>query len=216
MAHNNARHRQHQVGAAADPSLYVGSGVEYSVGSGRSSSTDGANLANSPMQMHTGTAEDWFASLNSDVGGNPNYYDSRLQCSTRSGGGSDQFMLDESPYYMPNHHHKRKQQPGVRNVRPLNQYHGGFSASTGTFNQLPAQVQPESAEESNSESFRSVIDDLTVKSMIPSPPAHCNSSNSFTLDQKLKRKLRKYEGLHGAANRTADRLFEVRVHDLPE
>ncbi|KAI5806322.1 frequency clock protein-domain-containing protein [Geopyxis carbonaria] len=54
----------------------------------------------------------------------------------------------------------------------------------------------ESTEESNSESFRSVIDDLTIK------------------NQKLKKRLRKLEGLRGRDQ--GERLFEVRIHDLPE
>lgn len=76
---------------------------------------------------------------------------------------------DESPYYMPNHHHhnnKRKQEQGLKNERVIKQYNGGFPASVTTsgFKHFPPQVQPESTEESNSESFRSVIDDLTIKS----------------------------------------------------
>ncbi|KAI5817042.1 frequency clock protein-domain-containing protein [Pyronema omphalodes] len=107
--------------------------------------------------------------------------------------------LDDSPYYMPNHHRK-KYGPGVRYPRPKRSYNEGYPNRSAQDSFRGGPLMLESTEESNSDSFRSVIDDLTIK------------------NQKLKRRLRRLEGLYGTGHNTshAARLFEVRVHDLPE
>ncbi|CCX09772.1 Similar to Frequency clock protein; acc. no. Q01115 [Pyronema omphalodes CBS 100304] len=100
---------------------------------------------------------------------------------------------------MPNHHRKNYG-PGVRHPRPANSHHAGFPNRSAQDSFRDGPVMLERTEESNSDSFRSVIDDLTIK------------------NQKLKRRLRRLEGLYGTGHHTshAARLFEVRVHDLPE
>ena len=124
-------------------------------------------------------------------------------------------IADDSPYYMPNHHRKKYQPGGLRQPRPARSHHGGFPdrSSQGEFRGGPIIL--DSTEESNSDSFRGVIDDLTIKSIFSSSLYSPFSADPPNLDQKLKRRLRKLEGLHGHTTH-AERLFEVRVHDLPE
>ncbi|KAG0633035.1 frequency clock protein-domain-containing protein [Tuber brumale] len=135
------------------------------------------------------TPEDWFNTLNQNVGAN-NYstYD------------------DELPYYISNANRKKYLSPGVSCCsRPRLQHlvpglgfdrkrvHGGSGVL-------------DSNEESNSDSFRSVIDDLTIKSTDL-------SLNFITTNKKLKKRLKKLEGLQGG-NLQEDKLFEVRIHGL--
>lgn len=106
--------------------------------------------------------------------------------------------LDDSPYYMPSQHRKKHQQ-GARHPRPPKSHHGGFPDRNTQPGYRGGQTRVfDSTEESNSDSFRSVIDDLTIK------------------NQKLKKRLRKLEGLHAQHVTHSERLFELRVHDLPE
>ncbi|KAL7268503.1 hypothetical protein RUND412_008872 [Rhizina undulata] len=131
------------------------------------------------------TAEDWFNNLNRDVGGNNAFtvYD------------------DDPPYYLPNVQRSRQpslyrhprmgrylQGQGTSNFGKRTEYKTNFRGSGGAL--------PDSTEESNSDSFRSVIDDLTIK------------------NQKLKKRLKKLEGLQGGGLQS-EKLFEVRIHGLP-
>ncbi|KAA8906542.1 frequency clock protein, partial [Sphaerosporella brunnea] len=99
---------------------------------------------------------------------------------------------------MPSQHRKKHQQ-GARHPRPPKSHHGGFPDRNTQPGYRGGQTRVfDSTEESNSDSFRSVIDDLTIK------------------NQKLKKRLRKLEGLHAQHVTHSERLFELRVHDLPE
>ncbi|KAI5855327.1 frequency clock protein-domain-containing protein [Tricharina praecox] len=163
--------------------------LDSSAGSGDSSGAEGMLAANGSggsgqsKLTRKSTAEDWFNAFNRDVRGNQSYpnYD------------------NDSPYYLPSQHRKKHQQ-GARSAWPPRVHSGGFperSSIPNSYRGGPVQVL-ESTEESNSDSFRSVIDDLTIK------------------NQRLKRRLRRLEGLHGQHATHAERLFELRVHDLPE
>lgn len=65
---------------------------------------------------------------------------------------------------MPNHHRKNYG-PGVRHPRPANSHHAGFPNRSAQDSFRDGPVMLERTEESNSDSFRSVIDDLTIKSI---------------------------------------------------
>lgn len=162
------------------PSNHSRTGWESSGAEGKALG-DGGRPIGVGRQYHTdpnarkSAAEDWFNTFNCDVGRNQ----------------SHPTYENDSPYYMPNHNRK------VRHPRVARSHHGGFPDT----NAQPGFLRPmgilESMEESNSDSFRSVIDDLTIK------------------NKKLKKRLKKLEALQ-CTNKQAEKLFEVRVHDLPE
>ncbi|KAF8431859.1 frequency clock protein-domain-containing protein [Terfezia claveryi] len=153
------------------------------------------------------TAEDWFNHLNQNVRGYNNF------------AGYD----DDPPYYLPNDALQRKHQLGFKQSRPhkLSRIHppgetlrGRRVGGEGTTVQssqsivnglaLPTEMMGtgiggvvESTSDSNSECYRSVIDDLTIK------------------NQKLKRRLRKLEELQ-AEHLQTDKVFELRIHGLSQ
>ncbi|TGZ80224.1 hypothetical protein EX30DRAFT_396528 [Ascodesmis nigricans] len=145
-------------------------------GSGNTSSAEGkavedVDSGGSGQTRRSSNPEDWFNSLNINVaGGNQNFanYD------------------NDSPYYVA-----RRRPDGPRHSRP--------KPLRAPFDPLPQglHIPAGSIGESNSESFRSVIDDLTVK------------------NQKLKERLRRIKGFQGKGAQ-GEKLFEVRIHDLPE
>ncbi|KAH8151715.1 uncharacterized protein LAJ45_04337 [Morchella importuna] len=100
----------------------------------------------------------------------------------RDVGGNNYAQLDDDPpYYLPNNAYKKSAVGSISRYSRLNRMYPNRSSR---------------AEESNSDSFRSVIDDLTIK------------------NQKLKKRLKKLEGLHGGGL-AEEKLFEVRMHGLP-
>ncbi|KAF8465949.1 frequency clock protein [Kalaharituber pfeilii] len=150
------------------------------------------------------TPEDWFKDLNRSVRENNNL-----------------LHEDDDPPYQPDvgsSSIRRKHQLGFKHLRPhklsklsaasaLRGRRGG--EGTGTLsgasyvdgNMIPTEIEQmggvmESTSDSNSDSYRSVIDDLTIK------------------NQKLKRRLRKLEELH-AEHLQTDKVFELRIHGLP-
>ena len=121
-------------------------------------------------------AEKWFNDTNKDA-----------SCM------KDVSFLDEDPPFYIN----RQPSSGGNSVRavrsdgsPLDRTNLG--PSTGPTRDLLARME---SSESNSEDFRSVIDDLTIQ------------------NKKLKRKLKKYEKLH-CSHLQEEKLFEVRIHGL--
>ena len=102
------------------------------------------------------------------------------------------FNDDDPPFYIQRQPSSGGNSRGAdRSTGPTlhDQTHG---PSTGPTRSLLAKMDITS---SNSEDFRSVIDDLTVQ------------------NQKLKKKLKKYEKLH-CSHLQEEKLFEVRIHGL--
>ena len=102
------------------------------------------------------------------------------------------FNDDDPPFYIQRQPSSGGNSRGAdRSTGPTlhDQTHG---PSTGPTRSLLAKMDISS---SNSEDFRSVIDDLTVQ------------------NQKLKKKLKKYEKLH-CSHLQEEKLFEVRIHGL--
>jgi hypothetical protein len=145
--------------------------IDFSGGSGESS-------RNSSRRRSTqkSTAQDWFNSFNREVGGNGTYDSTLLSLSHVRGcvffffsfrgvsglSLTKSFDLDDPPYYMSNHR-RRKHPQASRNSRSLKSQHGVTAESS---DQQCFGVRVGSTEGSNnSDSFRSVIDDLTIKSM---------------------------------------------------
>lgn len=121
-------------------------------------------------------AEKWFEDTNKNPSGMKNV----------------PFNDDDPPFYI--HHQLSSGGNSTGAVRSddyisHDQAHG---PSTGPTKSLLARMDISS---SNSEDFRSVIDDLTVQ------------------NQKLKKKLKKYEELH-CSHLQEEKLFEVRIHGL--
>ncbi|KAK6537982.1 hypothetical protein TWF694_010874 [Orbilia ellipsospora] len=116
--------------------------------------------------------------------------------------------LGDSPYYLPSEKKRRKlkhhQQVSNSNVRTAPG--GGEIAQTGRsagqqqsvsfFNPSYPSMLPTQDSEDESDVYRSVIDDLTVK------------------NKKLKKKLRKMERLH-CNELNEEKLFEIRCYGLP-
>ncbi|KAF3179566.1 hypothetical protein TWF751_000394 [Orbilia oligospora] len=136
--------------------------------------------------------EDWFKSLNTNVGdfNKPTVADG------------------DSPYYLPSEK-KRKQRhqlnPNVRaaaiasgGILPI--FPGNHTTNLGRLAPFPNPNYPPMAQTQDSEDesdvYRSVIDDLTIK------------------NKKLKKKLRKMERLH-CNELDEEKLFEVRCYGLP-
>ena len=174
--------------------------------------------------------DNWFESSNNNVQAvNPAIMDGKLPSSINTRSVQDGLTLcsevDEPPFYLRNsssssnppeadrHHHQllkqtrheqyqqyllcqqkrqhqlqqQQQQSYFNNHSPKNSTTNPFAYRNG-----PAQ---DFSDDSSSEDFRGVIDDLTIE------------------NQKLKRKLKKYQSLHDS-HLQADKLFEVRVHGL--
>ncbi|KAF8423816.1 frequency clock protein-domain-containing protein [Tirmania nivea] len=153
------------------------------------------------------TAEDWWKDFNRDVQENNKFT------------GYD----DDPPYYLPNDTLQRKHQLGFKQSRPhklsrisppgevlRGRRVGGegmtVQSSQSIVNGLTMTTETmgtgiggvvESTSDSNSDSYRSVIDDLTIK------------------NQKLKRRLRKLEELQ-AEHLQTDKVFELRIHGLSQ
>ena len=121
-------------------------------------------------------AEKWFDDTNKDA----------------SGMRDVPFLDDDPPFYI-----NRKPSSGAGSAcavrcdgSPINL--SNLGPSTAPTRSLLARME---SSESNSEDFRSVIDDLTIQ------------------NNKLKRKLKKYEKLH-CSHLQDEKLFEVRIHGL--
>ena len=102
------------------------------------------------------------------------------------------FLDDDPPFYID-----KQSSSGLGSVcavhsdgSPVNL--SNFGPSTAPTRSLLARME---SSESNSEDFRGVIDDLTIE------------------NNKLKRKLKKYEKLH-CSHLQDEKLFEVRIHGL--
>lgn len=141
------------------------------------------------------TAEDWFSDLNREVQVNNNYLD----------------FDDDPPYYQPVSSSRRKHLLPSKQQRPHKLARTNTAASVRSSIRVvaapnvvdenaygggaQANMLGEGTSDSNSDSYRSVIDDLTIK------------------NQKLKKRLRRLEELQ-AEHLQTDKLFELRIHGL--
>lgn len=101
-------------------------------------------------------------------------------------------FIDDPPFYL-----NEKTHSGGHSACAVHSDGSSFNPSnlgqpTAPTRSLLAQME---ANESNSEDFRGVIDDLTIQ------------------NKKLRRKLKQYERLHGS-HLQKEKLFEVRIHGL--
>lgn len=125
---------------------------------------------------HRSGSEDWFNAFNRDVGGNncatfdgtgPSLWDSVLAGVDGNVLTSYDFcVIDDPPYYLPNAY-KKSNLGSISRYSRLNKIYPNRSSRTGMKRLHPAGsiALIDSTEESNSDSFRSVIDDLTIKSI---------------------------------------------------
>ncbi|KAK6509262.1 hypothetical protein TWF481_004021 [Arthrobotrys musiformis] len=138
--------------------------------------------------------EDWFKSLNTNVGdfNQPNIADG------------------DSPYYLPSEKQRKQRHQPNPTVRAAVASAGASATRTGGIilgnsSTNPSRLAPNPSyppmpptqdSEDESDVYRSVIDDLTIK------------------NKKLKKKLRKMERLH-CNELDEEKLFEVRCYGLP-
>ena len=147
------------------------------VKTGGTSTVPGSQLPSSPSRLERtgrGRAEEWFDDTNKNA----------------SGGAS--FSDNDPPFYI-------NRQPSSDGNSVCAVYsdgaslrHSALDKPTAPTRSLLARME---SSESNSEDFRSVIDDLTIQ------------------NKKLKKKLRQYEKLH-CSHLEREKLFEVRIHGL--
>ncbi|QDS77985.1 hypothetical protein FKW77_002091 [Venturia effusa] len=97
---------------------------------------------------------------------------------------------NDSPFFL-RHSSSSEASPDMANAAQSQPHNPSLSLPFRAPSSFPLHGQ-----EDSSDGFRSVIDDLTIE------------------NQKLRRKLRKYEKLHDN-HLQADKLFEIRIHSLP-
>ncbi|KAF3906319.1 hypothetical protein ABW20_dc0103470 [Dactylellina cionopaga] len=149
--------------------------------------TDRESAFNSNGSNDRSIPDDWFKNWNTNVGdfNKPNIADG------------------DSPYYLPSEKHrnrlKHQQNPNVR-IAPgeiaLGSRITDQSRQVQPSNPIYPSMNPTQDSDDESDVYRSVIDDLTVK------------------NKKLKKKLRKMERLH-CKELNEEKLFEVRCYGLP-
>ncbi|EPS44707.1 hypothetical protein H072_1306 [Dactylellina haptotyla CBS 200.50] len=165
-------------------------GTEVSQQMQQMQDTDRESAFYSNKSIDRSVPDDWFKNWNNNVGdfNRPNIADG------------------DSPYYLPSEKRRRKLKnqpnpstktaPGgggeiVQGGRIINQ-----NTSASIFNPTYPSMLPTQDSEDESDVYRSVIDDLTIK------------------NKKLKKKLRKMERLH-CNELNEEKLFEVRCYGLP-
>lgn len=139
---------------------------------------------------HKSASEDWFNAFNRDVGGNncatfdgtdPSFWNSVLAGVDGTVlMGYNFCVIDDPPYYLPNAY-KKSNLGSISKYTRLNKFYPSRSSRAGMKRLHPTGSIPliDSTEESNSDSFRSVIDDLTIKSidqLLPTVPIACQDN----------------------------------------
>ena len=139
-------------------------------------------------------AERWFNDTNNNASGTRDvlYLDSKLTLQVPLFGKPTHPLVDDPPFYL-----NEKIRSGGESACAVHSDGSSFNPSnlgqpTAPTRSLLAQME---ANDSNSEDFRGVIDDLTVQ------------------NKRLKKKLKKYERLH-CSHLQEEKLFEVRIHGL--
>ena len=139
-------------------------------------------------------AERWFNDTNNNASGTRDvpYLDSESHIHIPKSRGLTHRLLDDPPFYLNDKPHA-----GGKSACAIHSDGSSFNPSnlgqpTAPTRSLLAQME---ANESNSEDFRGVIDDLTIQ------------------NKRLKKKLKKYERLH-CSHLQEEKLFEVRIHGL--
>ena len=140
------------------------------------------------------TAERWYNDSNNNASGTKDiaYFDSKSHLHIELCTSLAHHLLDDPPFYLNN-----KTCSGSGSACAVHSDRSSFDPSnlnllTAPTRSLLAQME---ANESNSEDFRSVIDDLTIQ------------------NKKLRKKLKQYQSIH-CSHLQADKLFEVRIHAL--
>ena len=139
-------------------------------------------------------AERWFNDTNNNASGTRDvpHLDSESHIHILKLRKCTHHFLDDPPFYL-----NEKPYAGGENACAVHSDGSSFNPSnlgqpTAPTRSLLAQME---ANESNSEDFRGVIDDLTIQ------------------NTRLKKKLKKYERLH-CSHLQEEKLFEVRIHGL--
>ena len=139
-------------------------------------------------------AERWYNDSNNNASGTKDiaYFDSESSLPIELCRSLAHQLLDDPPFYL-----NKKTCSGSGSACAVHSDRSSFDPSnlnlpTAPTRSLLAQME---ANESNSEDFRSVIDDLTIQ------------------NKKLRKKLKQYQSLH-CAHLQAEKLFEVRIHAL--
>ncbi|KAF2083145.1 hypothetical protein K490DRAFT_52420 [Saccharata proteae CBS 121410] len=147
-------------------------------------SSDRADLGSSPDSNQPTTTKKLSSGEVSDAG---NWFDNENNNARHHNGFVDTLTgADDPPFFLRNES-SSSTSPELRQAQ-----------STLRPQSLPHRpaLMPMVTDGSSNEDFRSVIDDLTVE------------------NKKLKRKLQKYERMHGHPA-SDERLFEIRIHGLP-
>lgn len=139
-------------------------------------------------------AERWFNDSNNNASATKDvpYIDSESHLQIPMSRHLAHLFSDDPPFYL-----HEKTYSGGHSARAVHSNESSFNLSnpgqpTAPTKSLLAQME---ANESNSEDFRGVIDDLTIQ------------------NKKLRRKLKQYERLHGS-HLQKEKMFEVRIHGL--
>ncbi len=139
-------------------------------------------------------AERWFNDSNNNASGTKDvpYLDSESHLQNLLSRHLAHLLLDDPPFYLND-----KAYSGGESACAVHSDGSSFNPSkigqpTAPTKSLLAQME---ANESNSEDFRGVIDDLTIQ------------------NKRLRKKLKQYERLH-CSHLQEEKLFEVRIHGL--
>lgn len=140
-------------------------------------------------------AEQWFNESNRNVSrtANSTFPDGKLLYLRRLFLQQSLMCLDDPPFYLK--HNATSFPDSACTTRSGQSSHGRIPLGQRGLPGGPTSSQMQSSK-SNSEDFRDVIDDLTVR------------------NKKLRKRLRKYETLH-CSHLQEEKLFEVRFHGLP-
>ena len=140
-------------------------------------------------------AERWFNDTNNNASGAKDvpYLDSESHLHIPTLRNQAHLWSDDPPFYLNAKSNFRGERAYAVHSDRSSFNPSNIGQPTAPTRSLLAQME---ANESNSEDFRGVIDDLTIQ------------------NKRLRKKLKQYERLH-CSHLKEDKLFEVRIHGLP-
>lgn len=177
-----------QSGSSPDhdkPGVYRNNSAESS-----SADTNSRPLICKDSSGESSNADRWFDNSNNDVSNTTLVDSESIITSAMTWQGcadNDAHLSDDPPFFLQ--HSSSEDKTPMQGQQPEP---GRYPSRT----QMPDQYLALGADDNSSDDFRGVIDDLTIE------------------NNKLKRKLRKYEALQDA-HLDDEKLFEIRVHGLP-